>query len=206
MGNLTSTFVFRGGERARVFRGGVMALALFSALSVTGCAAEPDPGVSVAPSATATAQPEGQATPGPTTPGPTEAAPLPTQAGPIDQPIELGTGVRVSIVSVVSTTVKAETPGEVAGPAVVVTVDVRNDSTETQSVDSAVVTLVAADGGFGIPTTAGAGEPLSGSVEPKATVRGTYVFMLDPAAGRDVVVSINYAAGEPVAEFTGKVS
>ena len=98
-----------------------------------------------------------------------------------------------------------ETPGEVDGAAVRVTVQARNDSSEPQAVDSAVVTVVAADD-YGIGTTAGDPSPLSGVVEPGDTVSGVYVFMLDPAADREVTVSVNYAAGEPVAVFTGKTS
>ena len=71
---------------------------------------------------------------------------------------------------------------------------------------STVVSLTAADGTLGIPTTAGDPVPLAGAIAPGASTTGSYVFMLDPAAGRTVSVTVNYAAAEPVAVFTGKAT
>jgi len=88
----------------------------------------------------------------------------------------------------------------------VVTITAENDSTEPQNLESAVVTLVTDDGTVGIGTTAGEPEPFTGSIAPGDSAEGRYVFMLDDAAGRSVVVTVNYAAGEPVAVFSGKVS
>jgi hypothetical protein len=140
------------------------------------------------------------------TEGPTTPAPLPTQSADIDEPIELTTGIEVSLVGVASTSVTAETPGEVDGPAVAVQLTVVNGSKEPINLDSAVVNLWADDGEYGVGTTAGSPSPLKGTVEPGKSAKGKYVFMLDPAKGRDVTVSVNYAAGEPVAIFTGKTS
>lgn len=144
-------------------------------------------------------------------PEPSEAADAPTQApvadveaGAIDDPIELSTGLVIELDSVSSTTVEAETPGEVSGSAVVVRVTARNDSREVADLDSAVVTLTAADGEYGIGTTAGPNTPLAGDLDPGDSASGSYVFMLDPSADRAVTVSVNYSAGEPVAEFSGK--
>lgn len=119
--------------------------------------------------------------------------------------VAFDTGMVIEILAVDAIAVTAETPGEVDGTAVRVTVSARNDSTEAQSVDSAVVTVEAADE-YGIGTTAGNPSPLAGELAPGATASGTYVFMLDPASDREITVSVNYAAGEPVAVFTGKTS
>lgn len=130
---------------------------------------------------------------------------MPTAAATIAEPVALTTGMVIDIISVDAIEVTAETPGEISGPAVRVTVSAQNASTEPQSVDSAVVSVVA-ENGFGIGTTAGDPSPLAGEVAPGDTVTGVYVFMLDPAADREITVSVNYAAGEPVAVFTGKTS
>lgn len=137
--------------------------------------------------------------------GPIEAAPLPTTEAAITDPVAFNTGMVIELVAVEAIGVTAETPGEVDGTAVRVTVSAHNNSTEPQSVDSALVTVVAADQ-IGIGTTAGGPSPLTGEVAPGATASGTYVFMLDPAADREITVSVNYAAGEPVAVFTGTTS
>lgn len=135
---------------------------------------------------------------------PTKAPAAEVETGPIDEPIELSTGLVIELDSVSATTVTAATPGEVSGPAVVVKLTARNDSREAADLDSAVVTLTAADGEYGIGTTAGPNTPLAGDLEPGDSASGSYVFMLDPAADRSVTVSVNYSAGEPVAEFSGK--
>ena len=179
------------------------ALTLSGAMLLTSCAADnasqatgtPSPSASVTPPVSSTGEP-----------GPAQPAPVPTTTADISEPVTFGTGITVALTSVTSTTVTAQTPGEVDGTAVVVTVEARNDSTAEQSLDSAVVTVVADDGQYGIGTTAGGGTALSGTIAPGASATGTYVFMLDPTQGRVVTISVNYAAGEPLAEFTGHVS
>jgi hypothetical protein len=138
--------------------------------------------------------------------GPVAAAPVPTQTTTIDQPVEFETGIVVALTSVSSATVTAETPGEISGPAVVVKLAVTNNSTAPIDLASAVVNLSAADGEYGVGTTAGGPEPLVGTLAPGEESTGIYVFMLDPAQGRDVIISVNYGAGEPLAVFTGKSS
>lgn len=139
----------------------------------------------------------------PAEPGPTRAPELPEVEGPLDEPIELSTGMVVAVDSITTMNVTPQTPGEYAGSAVVVRVSVRNASDSVQNVDSAVVNLVADDGEVGVGTTAGPNQRLKGDVPVGGSVTGSYVFMLEPAAGRTVTVSVNYAAGEPVAKFTG---
>lgn len=178
--------------------------------SGTAAAPSPTPSAAVAgPAAPAPSGSAGSSTPVPQ-PGPTQAAAAPTTApelptveGPLDEAIPLETGFEIEIVSIRAVQVAATTPGEVAGSALRVEVLARNGSQQPQSVDSAVVTLVAADGEPGIDTTAGSPSPLRGTVAPGDAVTGSYVFMLDPADGREVTVSVNYAAGQPVAVFTG---
>lgn len=141
----------------------------------------------------------------PATEGPTVAPVLPVVEGTIDEEIELTTDFTVSLSSLTATTVEAETPGDVAGDAVEVVVQVTNNSSEIQSVNSAVVSLETKDGDLGIPTIAGGAEPLYGDIEPQESVEGRYVFMLDPVHDREVIIAVNYAAGEPLAEFTGVI-
>lgn len=184
-------------------------LALAGLVLLSGCsavtAAEP-----VAVEGEATAQPTPIDTYAPA-PEPSADADAPTKApaadvedGAINDSIALSTGLVIDLDSVTSTTVDAETPGEVSGSAVIVRVTARNDSREAADLDSAVVTLTAADGEYGVGTTAGPDKPLSGELEPGRSASGTYVFMLERAADRSVVVSVNYSAGQPVAEFSGK--
>lgn len=139
----------------------------------------------------------------PTAEGPTAAPELPTEEASLDEPLAFSTGITVALDSITTTEITPQTPGEYAGPAVVVTVSVRNESDDAQPVSSAVVMLEADDGEVGIATTAGPNRPLQGDVPVGGTARGSYVFMLDPAKNRDVTITVNYAAGEPIAKFTG---
>ncbi|MGP9745368.1 hypothetical protein [Brachybacterium sp. AOP29-B2-41] len=142
----------------------------------------------------------------PTAEGPTAAPQLPEVHGPAGEELALPTGVIVTLTSITTTDLTAQTPGEYAGPAVVVVVHVDNASPGSQDLDSAVVSLIADDGEVGIPTWASPYAPLQGEVTSGGSAEGTYVFMLDPAPDRAVTVSVNPSAGEPLAVFAGHTS
>lgn len=181
------------------------ALAVFTALTLVGCTS---------------ASPES----GPVTPEPQRTQPVPAPSGgtiedeePSPEPqatqeATLGAdatvdgGLSIRLASVDPTTVEARTPGEVSGSAVSVTVEVTNNGKATADVTSAYVSLSATDGTFGIPTTAGNPHPLAGGVAPGATASGTYVFMIDAPAQREVTVVVTHAAGSPAVAFTGRIS
>ncbi|RXW32435.1 hypothetical protein C1706_07825 [Propioniciclava flava] len=129
-----------------------------------------------------------------------------TRSASAGQPVTFDSAATVSLDALSAISVSATTPGEITGPAVKVTVKVSNGSQQALDVSSAVVSVTAEDGTLGIPTTAGDPAPLEGVIAPGQSVTGSYVFMLDPAAGRGVLVTVNYAAAEPVAVFTGKVT
>lgn len=138
--------------------------------------------------------------------GPTGAPVLPEVHGALEEDLVLPTGIEVSLVSLTTTTIEGKTPGEYSGSAVVVEVRLTNGSEEPQFVDSAVVSLVADDGEAGVPTWASPYAPFQGEVPAGGSADGTYVFMLDPALDRAVSVSVNPAAGEPIAVFAGETS
>lgn len=209
---------------------GLAATAACLLLTLAGCTppSTPPPGDAPAPSASGAspaASASGTAVPTPESPtapppsatgtwspppsqastGPRSAAPVPTRSAPLTDPVSFDTAVVVSLTGVTAITVTAQTPGEVDGPAVKVAVRVENRSDKPIDLSSAVVSLTADRGGFGIPTTAGGPVPLAGELAAGASGSGSYVFMLDPASGRTVTVSVNYSAAQPIAVFTGKV-
>lgn len=147
-----------------------------------------------------------QAPDDPTAEGPTATPALPEVNGEIGDAVALPTEMVVSLTSITTTTLTAQTPGEYTGPAIVVDVQITNDSDTAQPISSAVVSLDAEDGQMGVPTWASPYEPLQGEVPAGATIEGTYVFMMDPTDGRSVTVRVNYSAGDPVAVFTGTTS
>ncbi|PZQ87801.1 MAG: hypothetical protein DI534_13565 [Leifsonia xyli] len=136
----------------------------------------------------------------------TAPAPQPTEQAAIGDKASVDGGLSIRLAQVDPTTVTAETPGEVSGTAVKVTVEITNSGKAAADVSSAYVNLSASDGTYGVPTTAGDPEPLAGSVAPGATARGSYVFMLPKPADREVVVTVTPAAGSPAVAFTGRIS
>jgi hypothetical protein len=124
----------------------------------------------------------------------------------IDQPAALPNKVTIVIVSAVSQTVKANTPGEIAGPAVVVKVRITNGTAATIDLGSTVVTLLDAAGNPGQATTAGPASPFTGTAAPGKSLEATYVFGVPATGTIPVQISVSYAGGAPVALFTGNAS
>lgn len=195
-----------GDGSARSIRAALIAPIVALALVTAGCTAAPEAQSSASPTPEGTSTTDWVAPDDAEAEGPTEPPAVTEETGALDAPITLSTDMVVTIDKVSTMTVKPETPGEYAGSAVVVEVSVVNDSKRTQSIDSAVVNLVTDDGDVGVATTAGPNEPLAGDVAAGAKATGSYVFMLDPVKGRQVKISVNYAAGEPVATFSGQLT
>jgi hypothetical protein len=166
-------------------------------------ATTPAPGSSAAPSsgapsnsAPATAAPGPSTTPGSTLPPPaTTPVPPPTPGGTdetvapreevtrppvkLDKPSNTGSGVSVRITKIKSFTSKAQLPGEVAGPAVAMTVLVTNDTTKPLDIGTVVVSLLDSEGAPGNEMTAAPAKPLRGTVKAGGTATGVYVFTVD---------------------------
>lgn len=120
----------------------------------------------------------------------------------LDATSDSGTGVGVALSGIESITTEAELPGEVAGPGVKVTVAITNDSTAAIDLGNVVVDLQDAAGTPAIPMTVGA-TPFTGSVASGATATGTYVFSVPASYANPATITVTYAAGAPVAVFTG---
>lgn len=120
----------------------------------------------------------------------------------LDQPAEVGGGVSARIDSVQSVDVEALTPGEVSGPAVVVTITITNDGDEAIDVTAAMVSLIGTDDILGQPTTSDPYQPFAGLIEPGASGKGVYVFLLPEDAQGAFDVSVQYRAGTTIARFT----
>jgi hypothetical protein len=136
------------------------------------------------------------------TPGPTQPTlpPVPLQA-PVN-----ANSVVVSLVTIQALTVAANGPGEVAGPALAVTVKVSNNSSKAVDVSSAVVTLLDAKGQEGTPTPESPAAPFTGSLQPGASANGVYVFNIAQTQRNPITVTVSYNAGAATAQFTGNAS
>jgi hypothetical protein len=121
----------------------------------------------------------------------------------LDKPSADGAGVAVRITDVKAITAKAQLPGEVAGPAVALTLKVQNDSSGPVDLSSVVVTLLDADQAPGIEMTAKPSDPLSGTLRAGKSTTGVYVFTVDKSRRNPISVNVTLAGAAPVLLFKG---
>ncbi|WP_175499341.1 hypothetical protein [Cellulomonas marina] len=217
---LVAVLAGRGGGPAAAPTGGTGATT-----SATATATEsPEPSASPTASATPTPAPEASV---PTeTPGagasaaPGAAAPLdlaPAEAAVVDDvreiessaqhtdPVAPGTavapveGVQVVVDSADRVEATARGPGEVAGPALAVTLTVTNATASAVVLDDVVLNLYGADG---VPGSQNLGDdrsaPLAGELAPGASATGTYVLTLPQVTGDSYVLSVSVTPTSPV--------
>jgi hypothetical protein len=190
----------------------------------TGAAATPTAASSSGPpagtssgTATSTSEPLPSA---PVTPEPLSPAPVtPEPTGPtsdVDEPppslpvvalddeAAVGNGITAEVVSLDAITGTGTGPGNVAGPALRVTVQISNGTAAPVSLDEVVVDLTyGADLTPASPLDDPSTAPFTGTVEPQGNREGVYVFTV-PEDQRDAVtVSVGYQAGAPFLVFSG---
>lgn len=140
---------------------------------------------------------------------------------PLHSLANVGSGVTATISSIKAIHVQAVGPGEVAGPGVNIVVEVRNDSSRAIDLRHAVVTISDAEGTPGVPmvfapqpgnqgdddvppvSSDSFSRPMTGSLAPRHTVNGTYVFTLPAGRRNPVTVNFSYAGNAPVVTFKG---
>ena len=171
--------------------------------------------------ASTTTAPPVVATPTAPTPAPTpETTPEPTgPTGNVDDPppsrsavaldaaAQVGDGVSASLVSLDAIEGTATGPGNIAGPALRITVRIENGTDEPVSLGGVVVDLASGRdlvpaSPLDDPSTA----PFAGTVAPGEHADGVYVFTIPEEDRGSVTVSVGYQAGAPLMVFTGSAS
>ncbi|RBY95119.1 hypothetical protein DQ237_15585 [Blastococcus sp. TF02-8] len=169
---------------------------------------KPTSGASSTSSApTDTAVPPPLPTPEPT--GPTEDAdelPAPLPEAALDATVDAGNGVAASLPSIRGIQGSATGPGNIAGPAVQVTVRISNGSAAAISLGGVAVNMYYSDERTpASPLDDPSQRPFAGMLDPGQSAEGVYVFSV-PAEARDMVtVEVGYQAGAPLVLFTGPV-
>ena len=146
-------------------------------------------------------------TPEPT--GPTDAVDEPPPSRPavaLDETAEAGDGVTASITSVEAIDGTAIGPGNIAGPALRVTVRVDNGTDGPVPLGGVSVDLASGEdlvpaSPLGDPSAA----PFTGTIAPGEHAEGVYVFSIPVADRGSVTLSVGYQAGAPIMVFTGPV-
>ena len=205
------------GTRRRVWLGVAVAavvvvLVVLGLLSTGGDDDRTPSAAAEEPASTTTAPPVVAAptapTPEPT--GPTEDVDDPPPSRPavaLDEAAEVGDGVSASLVSLDAIQGTATGPGNIAGPALRITVRIENGTDGPVSLDGVVVDLASGPdlvpaSPLGDPSAA----PFAGTVAPGGHADGVYVFTIPEEDRGSVTVSVGYQAGAPLMVFTGSAS
>ena len=101
---------------------------------------------------------------------------------------DLEGGVSITVTDVEVLEVEANTPGEIAGPAVALTIDVENSSDEAIDLSTAMVSVTGSGGSYGQATTSEPFSPFSARSSRAPRRPAVYVFRL-PAEERDSLSS-----------------
>ncbi|MPV88086.1 hypothetical protein GB882_05350 [Georgenia ruanii] len=123
----------------------------------------------------------------------------------MDETADFGTGLTVSLTEIVPVQGVARAPGEIAGPALAVTVEATNSSAGALSLDG--VTVFVSYGQDRTPATdfEQGSAPLRGDLAAGSSATGTYVFAVPEDRRDDVRVEISYTGAAPTVAFGGSV-
>jgi hypothetical protein len=123
----------------------------------------------------------------------------------LDRPSTTGTGLTVNLTSIKPVNARAEQPGEVAGPALAITITVKNTGSKAAELNTLVVNVLNSDDAPGTQMSAKPSKPLAGSVAAGKTKTGVYVFTVPKDKRKPVTVTVDIA-GAPVLAFTGNAA
>ncbi len=115
-------------------------------------------------------------------------------------------GIRVALTKIEDVQGEAVQPGEVAGPAVRVTVTMTNASKRSFNAGTTVVNAYVGKD----LTPAGmlvrpGGVPMYGTLRPGETTYGVYIFTIPTERRDDVTITVDYQAKAPTVVFRGKI-
>lgn len=120
-----------------------------------------------------------------------------------DSPAKPANGVTVRLVSVKSQRAEAVLPGETSGPAVLATVELKNQTSKPIDLDAVAVLLKPFSGVPALTMTDRSLKPFSGVAAPNSTASGQYLFRIDPEMREGATFSVKFAADAPAALFKG---
>lgn len=177
---------------------------------------EPGTGASASPSSGAP-KPTPSSTGGavdPTDPAETEepetepsASPRETLAPvPLDQPVAPAEGVNVTLSSIRPIAGEASVPGEVAGPALEITVHVENAGSGAAVTDTLVVNVYYGDQRTPANILVNPRKDLPLSIDAGDSADGLYAFSVPEAERGRIVVEVDLSVDLPVVLFEGAVS
>lgn len=135
-------------------------------------------------------------------------APVPVTtnaAVPFNSVADFGGQVTASLTNVTAIDATAQLPGEIAGPAVAITIEIDNASAAAIGLDTVTVDLTDGAGNPTLPMTADPAAPLSGVLSPGEKRSGVYVFTVPVDARNQMSLTVSYSTGSPTVLFTGSI-
>jgi hypothetical protein len=160
------------------------------------------------PSARSTLPPPAKTPVPPPTPGSTDQTVAPKKVVTkkpvkLNKPSNTGQGVTVRITAAKAITAKAQLPGEVAGPAVALTLVVHNGSPKPIDLGAVVVTLLDSDNAPGNEMSAKPAKPIKGILKSGKSATGVYVFTVGKKRRNPISVDVTLTGEAPVLVFKG---
>ena len=125
-------------------------------------------------------------------------------AVPLTSTATLGGGISAQVTKVDRLDVQAKVPEEVSGPALAVTIEVKNGAEEAIGLDTVQVNLAYGDRPAS-PLSTAPTHPLSGTVQPGRASSGVYAFLIPPDPSGDVSLTIWYSPTSPTVLFKGSI-
>jgi hypothetical protein len=133
---------------------------------------------------------DGSAEPGNTDAPTVDIDPLPPVA--VGEPSDFGDGLVATVTEVEAIDLEAQAPGEVAGPGVLVTLELRNDTDADVDLGGVSVNASYADGVPAALHQTGPVDPLMGTLEPGDRATGTYAFRVPTAEQGSIVLDVHH--------------
>jgi hypothetical protein len=157
--------------------------------------------------ATDTSVPSPLPTPTPTGPtGVVDQPPAALPEVPLDASAAVGNGIVAALPKIDAIEGTGTGPGNIAGPALRVTVRIKNGTSEAVSLGGVAVNMsYGADKTPASPLDDPSRQPFDGMLAAGASADGVYVFSVPKDARGTVTVEVGYQAGAPLLLFTGPV-
>jgi hypothetical protein len=124
----------------------------------------------------------------------------------VGQTVAAGGGLTAEVVELKASEITGGVPGDIAGPAVAVTVAVTNTGTVAADIGTVVVSAGYGDGQEAPGFEGGLADPLVGPVPPGQSRRGTYVFGVPELGTGTLEVRVGTDPARPLAVFTADAS
>lgn len=193
----------------------VIAVGIAGAMAALAASSEPTaaPPSPEAETPAAVATPRDEPSSGPTStpePGSLKVVPVgkvrTAAAVPFDETADFGGGLTLRVTALESVDGVARGPGEIAGPAVRMTLTLTNDGAEPVSLEGVVIAVsYGVDEAPAGELSGPGGRPFGGELAPGRTVTARYVFAI-PADERDRVRAVaSYTGSAPSVAFAGSV-